>query len=140
MKREGWSFISDVTMLSRSPQEFFSSLSGMLNSNFIKMTLSALVFGFSTGILYKRLRTKLLIYLEERRARGIREKLCDGDSINAEKLDCIVCYTRIRNTIVLPCNHLYSCSICWESQSEHQKKICSMCKCNVTGLAKLYIS
>lgn len=55
----------------------------------------------------------------------------------AEELLCILCSSRQRRAIVIPCGHYYSCLTC---MVKHQPRVCALCSGEVTQVVRVFQS
>jgi len=53
------------------------------------------------------------------------------DLKTAKETECIICYTNVKNTILLPCRHFCVCNVCSESIKWHTNQ-CPICREQVT--------
>jgi hypothetical protein len=53
-----------------------------------------------------------------------------------ERKYCIICMERNRDTIIIPCNHVISCSTC---NNKHNYKQCPMCQTDIKSMNKIYM-
>lgn len=49
---------------------------------------------------------------------------------------CIICLERQRDTIILPCHHVISCSVC---NNTMKYKECPICRCMILSIDKIYV-
>jgi|ERR1700761_8171495 len=53
-----------------------------------------------------------------------------------ERKYCVICMERNRDTIIIPCHHVISCSIC---NDKHKYKKCPMCQSDIKCMNKIYM-
>ncbi|XP_056421624.1 mitochondrial ubiquitin ligase activator of nfkb 1-A-like isoform X2 [Hyla sarda] len=56
------------------------------------------------------------------------------DETSSEKL-CIICISRLRDCVILPCGHVCCCFLCYQALPNHR---CPICRCCIQRVVPLY--
>lgn len=97
--------------------------------------------GYYVYSVVKDYSTRLLLLKRQEalKAKAIENSLKQHGRLSEEQskaLECIICYSYLRDLIMLPCNHLVCCSECFLTMQN--KDTCMICKKKITGTAHLF--
>ena len=91
----------------------------------------------NTYLNYKNKSLKVIIQTKKNEIKKTKSEL----KTLQDKLTCIICNTRNRDSIILPCNHLYCCSLCaYRTMYSSNRPCCAICRRLIDKHKKIFIS